>query len=60
MIKYVGKTLLIEKKGERVLVVGDLHLGYEEALERSGIAIGKKMFDEMIGYFDRVFKCLIS
>jgi len=30
-IKYIGKSILIEKEGERILVIGDLHIGYEEA-----------------------------
>ena len=54
-IKYVGKCLLIESGGERILVVGDLHLGYEEALNRTGVLVGRKMFDEMISDLNAVF-----
>jgi putative SbcD/Mre11-related phosphoesterase len=54
-IKYIGKCLLISKEGERVLVVGDLHLGYEEALNRTGILVGRQMFDEMISDLNAVF-----
>ncbi len=54
-IKYVGKCLLIEEKGKKLLVVGDLHLGYEEVLNQSGVFVTREMFKEMINYFDRVF-----
>jgi putative SbcD/Mre11-related phosphoesterase len=54
-LKYIGKCLLIEKEREKVLVVGDLHLGYEEALNRTGVLVGRKMFDEMISDLNAVF-----
>jgi len=54
-IKYVGKCLLIEHEKEKVLVIGDLHLGYEEALNKSGVFISRQMFDEMISDFNAVF-----
>jgi putative SbcD/Mre11-related phosphoesterase len=54
-IKYIGKCLLISSGKERVLVVGDLHLGYEEALNRSGVLVGRQMFDEMISDLNAVF-----
>ncbi len=40
----------------KILAVGDLHLGYEEILNESGIFIGRKMFQEMIEYFDVLFE----
>jgi len=59
-IKFIGKTLLIERnakngKLERVLVVGDLHLGFGEIMGISGVNVGKQMFDEMINDFNEVF-----
>jgi len=63
-IKFVGKTLLIErnyerneKKGrvERILVIGDLHLGFGEIMRISGVDVGKQMFDEMISEMNEVF-----
>lgn len=54
-LRYVGKCLLIEKGKERVVVVGDLHLGYEEVLNKSGVLVGRKMFDEMISDLNLVF-----
>jgi len=54
-IKYIGKCLLIEKGKEKVLVIGDLHLGYEEALNQSGVFISRQMFDEIISDFNAIF-----
>jgi len=55
MIKYIGKTLLVESNNEKVLVIGDLHLGFEESLNRTGVYVSGKMFEESISYLDRVF-----
>lgn len=57
-IKFIGKCLLIEssrEKKERILVVGDLHLGYEESLNESGVLVTRQLFREMIGELDEVF-----
>ena len=53
-IKYIGKCLLIEKGKERVLIIGDLHLGFEESLNKSGVFISRQMFDEMISDFNAI------
>ncbi len=55
MIKYIGKCLLILERGKKILVIGDLHLGYEEVLNQSGVFVSRTMFDEMIKYLDSVF-----
>lgn len=55
-MEFVGKTLLVEIDGKQVLVIGDLHLGYEEALNQIGIFVTRTMYDELIEYFDRVFE----
>lgn len=54
-IDYIGKCLLIETDGKKILVIGDLHLGYEQVLNESGIFLTRKMFEEMIKYLDKVF-----
>jgi putative SbcD/Mre11-related phosphoesterase len=61
-IEYIGKCLLIEigeKEGKgrkRTLVIGDLHLGYEEALNRTGVFVSRGMFEEAIIYLEKVFE----
>lgn len=54
-IKYIGKCLLIEEKGKKVLVIGDMHLGYEEAMNNSGVFVSRGMFEEVISYLAGVF-----
>lgn len=58
MLEFVGKCLFIETAGKKVLVIGDLHLGYEEALNKSGVFVSRKMFDEMLAYLEEVFKAI--
>ena len=59
MIKYIGKCLLVNAEegaeGKKILVVGDLHLGYEEVLNESGVFVTREMFKDMIEYLDKVF-----
>jgi len=59
-IEYIGKTLLITTNGKRILVIGDLHLGYEGALRETGVLIGDEMLKEYIGELDRVFDKIVS
>lgn len=53
MIKYIGKCLLIDEEREKVLVIGDIHMGAGGRI--GGIDIAAKMFKEMISELDRVF-----
>ena len=55
-INYVGKTLLIEKDEKKVLVIGDLHLGYLEKLRNSGVLILGNSFDDVLNELDLIFE----
>jgi uncharacterized protein len=55
-MEFVGKCLFIKEKGKKILVVGDLHLGFEESLNEGGVFVSRKMFEEMIEYLDGVFE----
>ena len=44
-IEIIGKTLWIKKK--KILIIADLHLGYEEALNKQGILVPRTIFKEM-------------
>ncbi len=44
-IEIKNKALWLKK--ERILVIGDLHLGYEQSLNEQGILIPRKNFDEI-------------
>ncbi len=54
-IEYIGKCLLVKVEGKRILAVGDLHLGYEEALQIQGVSIGRTLFAEMIQELEEIF-----
>ncbi len=63
MITYVGKCLLIEegksRKKERVLVIGDIHLGYErEDIHAAGALnaqhFEKQVFEDLMEAFERI------
>ncbi len=43
-------------KKEKVLVISDLHLGYEEALQRKGVLVPKFQRDEIIRSLERILK----
>lgn len=53
-IDFVGKCLLLTEKGERTLAIGDLHLGYEGAMRRSGVMIPVKLFEKSVADFDSI------
>lgn len=42
MIEFIGKSLLIDKE---ILVIGDLHLGYGEALRMSGVYLPSDLYE---------------
>lgn len=54
-ITYIGKCLLVQEENKWILAVGDLHLGYEEALNRAGVYVTRTLFEEMIREFERIF-----
>lgn len=56
MIKYIGKCLFIEENNEKILVIGDIHLGIGKEIDRGGISVSEKMFDEMIDELKNIFE----
>lgn len=56
MINYIGKSLLIENFGEKILAVSDLHIGYEESLRNSGIFVPPGQRREMMEDLEEIFK----
>ena len=55
MIKYVGKCLLIEELGEKILIVGDLHLGEISERKVGGINVSQSLYEKTIDDFYREF-----
>lgn len=52
--EFIDRTLFIPEKG--ILVVGDLHLGYEYMLKKSGILLPKNQIKQLIKDLEKIFK----
>ncbi len=48
---FIGKALFFPK--EKILAVGDLHLGYEEALRQGGLDVPLRQFEEVVDELER-------
>ena len=57
-IEFVGKSLLIEEEGTRILVIGDLHLGYEEGVRRAGLQLPLGIYKRTISELEEIFNKL--
>jgi len=53
-IEIIDLALYIKK--EKTLVVSDLHIGYEEALNKKGILIPRFQFNDILEKFEKIFK----
>ncbi|MBN1792419.1 metallophosphoesterase [Candidatus Woesearchaeota archaeon] len=51
--RIIGLTLFLEK--EKVLVLGDVHVGYEEALNKQGVLIPRFQMKEIFSHLKKVF-----
>ncbi|MAG59474.1 hypothetical protein CMO96_01650 [Candidatus Woesebacteria bacterium] len=54
-MEFIGKTLLIEEEGLRVLAVGDLHLGFADAARRAGKHVPMDLLGDMLSDLEHVF-----
>jgi hypothetical protein len=52
-IKIMGLTLFLEK--QRILVIADTHIGFEEALNKQGILMPRLQFNEILKQLEAVF-----
>jgi len=50
---FIGKTLYFPM--QKILVLGDLHIGYEEYLNKQGIMIPRSQFKETLNDLEKVF-----
>lgn len=53
-ISIVGPALFIEK--EKILVINDLHLGYEESLHRKGVLVPKFQLDLILEVLGKIIE----
>lgn len=51
-IETIGLSLWL--KTQKILIIGDLHLGYEEYLHRKGMLLPKFQLEEIIKAFKKV------
>lgn len=53
-IQIIQTALWLEE--EKILIINDLHLGYEESLRQKGIFVPKYQFQEIISLLQRIFQ----
>ena len=51
--EFISKTLFFPEKG--ILVIGDLHIGYEAMLRQSGILIPERQIKDLITDLKKIF-----
>src|SRR3989344_5087635 len=54
-IEYIGKCLLVETKRKKILVIGDLHFGYDEAMRTGGVMLPNNLYDEIVNDMEKIF-----
>ncbi len=54
--EFIDKSLFFPQQG--ILVIGDLHIGYEYMLQQSGILIPERQVKEIIGDLEKIFNKL--
>lgn len=52
--QFIDKALFFPEKG--ILVIGDLHIGYEYQLQQSGVLVPEHQIKEMIGDLKKIFE----
>lgn len=57
-IKFLNKALLLEIGGKNIFVIADLHIGYEESLNKKGILVPRQQFKQMFFELKEIFKDL--
>ena len=56
--EFIDKSLFFPKQG--ILVIGDLHLGYDFMLQQSGVLIPERQVEEVIEELKKIFKTIES
>jgi len=55
-IKLLGRTVVIKTRKEKILTIGDLHLGYEEMINLEGISLKKIIYEEGLKHLNKIFE----
>lgn len=54
--EFIGKSVYLHKL--KILVIADLHLGYEEALSKGGVLLPRRQFQDILQELERIFEKL--
>ncbi len=54
-IKFLNKAILIKIGKKRIFVLGDLHIGYEESLNKKGVLVPRQQFKQMATELKNIF-----
>ena len=55
-IEFIDKALYLSK--QRILVIADLHIGYEEALNKEGVFVPRVQFKQLVSDLKKIFSLL--
>ncbi len=55
MIEYIGKCIVVNENGKKILVIGDLHIGYEASLNASGIFVTRTLVEESLKDIEEIY-----
>jgi putative SbcD/Mre11-related phosphoesterase len=58
IIRYVGKSILIETGKEKLIVIGDLHIGYGVSSGASGLLVANTLFERTIDELKEIFSAV--
>ena len=51
--------LALYLKKENILVIGDVHLGYEDAMTKQGVFMPRFQFKDTISHLEKIFSLFI-
>jgi uncharacterized protein len=58
MIEYINRCLLIREENRKIIVIGDLHLGYEEQMQTTGVFVFRRQLKEVINLLEQIFEAV--
>ncbi len=56
--KLINKSVWLEK--EKILIITDLHIGYEEYLEQSGVFLPRTQYEQIISELEGIFNQILK
>jgi len=56
--QFINETLFFPEKG--ILVIGDLHIGYDVMLRQSGVLIPERQIEETMERLEKIFEKIKS